>query len=44
MPNGIVMIRIKQTIPARYRMAIHHPHSTSHITFSISLMANYYPL
>ena len=45
MPNGIVIIKIKQTIPARaYRMAIHHPHRTSQITFSISLMTDYYPL
>jgi hypothetical protein len=39
MPNGIVMIRMKQMIPARaYRMAIHQPHRISQIRLRMSLM------
>ena len=37
MPNGIVMIRMNATMPARtYKIAIHQPQSTSQITFRIN--------
>src|ERR1700742_506416 len=45
MPNGIVMIKIKQTIPARkYRIAIHQPHKISQIRLRISLMLHLLPV
>ena len=45
MPNGIVMIRMNARIPARkYKIAIHQPHSRNQMTFSMSLMTDYYPL
>ncbi len=47
MPNGIVMIRMKQMIPATaYRIAIHQPHKISQIRLRTSLMTvmiSYYP-
>ncbi len=42
--NGIVMIKMAQTTPARtYRIAIHQPQSTSQITLRISRIRSYYP-
>src|SRR5712664_4005729 len=45
MANGIVMIRMAQTIPARtYRIAIHQPQRISQIRLRISLIIHSLPV
>src|SRR3981189_3474025 len=45
MANGIVMIRMAQTIPARtYRIAIHQPQRTNQIRLRISLIIHPLPV
>ncbi len=45
MANGIVMIKMAQTIPARtYKIAIHQPQRTTQIRLRISLMIHSLPV